>query len=179
MSIGYYRIKVINRLLHRDGINSCEKINEYFRTRGVIIGEDCRIYSDILSSEPYLISIGNNVTISNDVQFLTHDNSIIKVCDNQTDLFGAVRVGNNCFIGAHTIIMGGVTIGNGCIVGAGSVVVKSVSDNTIIAGNPARSISSIDEFKKKNENRAFDVEGLSSDEKRKLIINHQDRWLKR
>jgi len=40
---------------------------------GLKIGKDCRIYSMQFGSEPYLITIGNHVTISNDVQFITHD----------------------------------------------------------------------------------------------------------
>lgn len=48
------------------------------------------------------------------------------------------RIGKNCFIGGRSIIMPGVQIGDSCIVGAGSVVTKSVPDNCIVAGNPAR-----------------------------------------
>lgn len=177
MDIGYYRTKIINKLLCRNSEISCEKINDYFRRQGVTIGEKCRIYSNILSSEPYMISIGDCVTISNDVQLLTHDNSIIKIIKNQTDLFGEVRIGNNCFIGAHVIIMGGVTIGNDCIVGAGSVVVKSVPDSTIVAGNPAKAVSSIQKFKIKNESRALNITGLSADEKKCLIMSNRDKWL--
>ena len=51
------------------------KIKEnYFRKKGIRLGEGCCIYSDISSSESYLITVGNNVTISNDVLFLTYDN---------------------------------------------------------------------------------------------------------
>lgn len=47
-----------------------------------------------------------------------------------------ITVGENSWIGEGAIVMS--DIGNRCIVGAGSVVVKTVEDNSIVAGNPAR-----------------------------------------
>ena len=49
-------------------------------------------------------------------------------------------IGDYCFIGVRSIIMPGVKIGNEVIVGAGSVVTKDISNNCIVAGNPAKVI---------------------------------------
>lgn len=49
-----------------------------------------------------------------------------------------VRIGDNCFIGAHAIVLPGVTIGDHCIVAAASVVARDVPARSIVAGNPAR-----------------------------------------
>ena len=43
---------------------------------GVKIGKDCLLCSSPMTREPYLINIGNNVTVSTNVTFVTHDNSI-------------------------------------------------------------------------------------------------------
>lgn len=51
-----------------------------------------------------------------------------------------VEIGNHVWIGARAIILKGVKIGNNSIVAAGSVVTKDVSDNIIVAGNPAQYI---------------------------------------
>ncbi|MDR4899892.1 serine acetyltransferase [Bacillus mycoides] len=51
-------------------------------------------------------------------------------------------IGNNVYLGTGSKILGNVTIGNNVIVGANSVVVKSIPDNTIVAGNPAQIIKS-------------------------------------
>ena len=51
-----------------------------------------------------------------------------------------VVIGDNCFIGAGSILQPGTRIGNGCIVSAGAVVQGEVADRTIVAGNPARVI---------------------------------------
>lgn len=47
----------------------------YARKLGVKIGENCRIYISYWGTEPELISVGNNVTITSDVTLLTHDGS--------------------------------------------------------------------------------------------------------
>lgn len=57
-----------------------------------------------------------------------------------------VIIKENTFIGAHSIILKGVTIGRNSIVGAGSVVTKSIPDNEIWAGNPAKFIKKITEL---------------------------------
>ncbi len=52
-------------------------------------------------------------------------------------LCGSVIVGNNCHSGAGSLIRQGISIGNNVVVGAGAVVVKDVTDNRVVAGNPA------------------------------------------
>lgn len=51
-----------------------------------------------------------------------------------------IRIGNDVWIGAHTVVMPGVTIGDGAIVGAGSVVTHDVPPYTIVSGTPARTM---------------------------------------
>lgn len=56
-----------------------------------------------------------------------------------------IVIGNDCFIGANSIILKGTTLGNNVIVGAGSVVHGTWPDNCIIAGNPAKLVKRLDE----------------------------------
>lgn len=97
----------------------------------------------------WLISIGNNVTFSLRVTVLAHDASMKKLIDYAK--IAKVTIGDNVFVGANATILPGVTIGNNSIIGANSVVTKSIPDNVVCAGNPARIICTLDEWKKKIE----------------------------
>lgn len=55
-------------------------------------------------------------------------------------LCGNVRVGSGSFVGAGSVIKQGIYIGRNVIIGAGAVVLKSVADNEIIGGNPAKQL---------------------------------------
>lgn len=103
-----------------------------------------------MTREAYLIDIGDNVTVSTNVTFVTHDNSIKFLYPTKSDIFGKIVIGNNCFIGENSIILYGVTLADNVIVAAGSVVTKSFRDsNIIIGGNPARIINTWERFSEK------------------------------
>jgi acetyltransferase-like isoleucine patch superfamily enzyme len=122
-----------------------------FIRRGLKLGRDVRVIGKPdFGSEPYLIEIGDHVTISNRVTFVTHDGATWVFRDRPEyaglQRFGRIKIGNNCFIGTRAIILPGVSIGDNCVVGAGSVVTRSVPDNTVVAGSPARTICTYDEY---------------------------------
>lgn len=126
-------------------------IAEYFRRQGAHIGKDCRIEIRGLGPEPYLIKIGNHCTIAPHVQLITHDGGTWLFTDEIPGLqkFGTIEILDNCFIGQSAIILSNVKIGPNSIVGAGSIVTKDVPANVIVAGNPAKIISSIYSYKEK------------------------------
>ena len=122
------------------------------RNWGVDIGENCNLLTMGFGSEPYLISIGNQCTISSGVKFVTHDGGIgvLRRMGLFTGTkFGQIVIHDNCFIGLDSIILPNIEIGPNSIVGAGSVVTKNVPPNCIYAGNPARYICSLDEYRAK------------------------------
>lgn len=106
ITLGYYKAKLLSKIFHNH-----EYVIDFFRKRGMKIGRNCHIYCNIVTVESYLICIGSNVTFSNGIQLLTHDNSVEKLHIGFSDAFGCIDIGNNCFVGARSIIMGGGEIG--------------------------------------------------------------------
>lgn len=174
--LGYLFAKIKYKIKHGDK----ESVNNFFRNAGVKIGENCTICCNILSSEPYLIEIGNDVTISGNVLFVTHDNSVAKFFGGGYDLYGRITVGNHCFIGQNSTIMYGVTLADNVIVGSGSVVTKSVTEsNVIIAGNPAKIVGSWENFLKRANNNAIYTKGFSAEEKKKKVLESEHKFVRR
>lgn len=161
-----YYFAYLKYLLFRDN----KILIDFYRKKGVKIGNNCAIYSPIMTPESYLITIGNNVTIAPGVRFITHDNSISKVFPEFTDVFGRIDIGDNCFIGANSIILPGISLGNTCIVAAGSVVTKSFGDGEIVGGNPAKQISDIKKYKERIRPYCFSTRHMTESEKKINIL---------
>lgn len=147
------KIKWKLKLLFHDDEKRATTINiDIAKKCGVNVGEKCRFFSLNFSTEPYLISIGNHVTITNNVQFITHDGGVWVFRDEypEIELFGKIVVGNNVFIGLNSIILPNTEIGDNSIIAAGSVVKGKFEPNSIIAGVPAKKILNIEEYYEKN-----------------------------
>ena len=124
----------------------------YARKKGVKVGENCRIYIKSWGSEPFLVSIGDHVTVTSGVKFITHDGSTCLVKDEQGkryQRFAPIQVGSHVFIGVNTIVMPGVSIGSNVVIGAGSVVTKDIPDHSVAIGVPAKVVSSFADYQAK------------------------------
>lgn len=136
------------------------------------VGTNCEILENVeLGSEPYLIFLGDNVKMSSGVKLLTHDGGAhvlrnIREKNKNVDIVGTITIKNNVFIGINSIIMPGITIGNNVVVGAGSIVTKSVPDNVVVAGNPAKIICSIQEYEEKRNKNFIKTKKLGYIEKK-------------
>lgn len=102
----------------------------------------------MFSTEPWLVTIGNNVYITTGCQFITHDGGTLILRKEVPDLelTAAISIGNDVYIGLNTTILPGVRIGNRAIIGAGSMVTRDIPDNSVAAGVPARFIETVDEY---------------------------------
>jgi acetyltransferase-like isoleucine patch superfamily enzyme len=121
------------------------------RSVGIQVGERCRlidITDRTFGSEPELIHIGSHVTITSDVRFVTHDGGVWVFRDQYPDIdvIAPIRVGDNVFLGIGAILLPGVSIGNNCVIGAGSVVTRDIPEGVVAVGNPARPIKKVSEY---------------------------------
>jgi acetyltransferase-like isoleucine patch superfamily enzyme len=146
----------------------------YARKLGVTIGENCRIYSVQFGSEPFLIKIGNHVTVTSGVKFITHDGAAWLMRDDKGRryTYQPIEVGNHVFIGVNSIIMPGVKIDNKVIIAAGSVVTKSIPSGVIVAGTPAKIIGKYEDYEKKA------LSTFISDKEMDKSIPYKERILK-
>ena len=126
-------------------------IAERFRELGARVGTDCRIYIRVLGTEPWLVRIGNHVTITEDVALITHDGGTWIFTDRYPTLqrFGAIDIRDNCFIGLGATVMPNVTIGPNSIVAARAVVTHDVPPDTIVGGSPARILGTTQQYLEK------------------------------
>lgn len=160
-------------LLYKELFWSLEK---QAQSLGVQMGTDNLIASKFWSSEPYLISIGSNCQITSGVRFFTHGGAqVLRDKYPEFDLFGKIEIGNYVYIGNNTLVMPGVSIGNNVLIAAGSVVTKSIPSNSVVGGNPARYICSVDEYKSKNLKYNLNSKSMSYNEKKNFILSLPDK----
>lgn len=148
----------------------------YYRKQGMKIGQNCFFATMSFSTEPYLIEIGDHVGIAGGTDFITHDGGIWCFRNEipHADIFGKIKIGNNVVIGSNCTILPNTTIGNNSIVGAGSVVRGKFPENSVIVGNPAKVVSSINiqKFLYLQNPGLLTTKNMSISEKTKVIKEH-------
>src|SRR5690349_20823914 len=106
------------------------------RWRGVHIGDQVWIGYDVVieTSRPELVTIRDRATVQMRATIIAHF--------REQD--GGVTIEEDATVGPGAIVLPNVTIGHGAIVTAGSVVTKSVPARTVVQGNPARPVATVD-----------------------------------
>jgi acetyltransferase-like isoleucine patch superfamily enzyme len=141
---------IIRRIYERFRYNDVT-IAEKFRKQGAKVGKNCFIQIRKLGTEPYLVTIGDNVSIAHGVDLMTHDGASVIFRDELPSLryFGRIVIEDNCFIGSDAIITAGVTIGKNSIIGPRAIVINDVKPGSIMMGNPAFRVSTAEKYKQK------------------------------
>lgn len=112
--------------------------NKIYIGKNVDINRNCSFYPSYLLSNGR-IYIEDRVIIAPGVKIYAAGQS--KHAISREDIAEDVKIGENAYIGANSIIRYGVTIGANATVAIGSVVVKDVPAGKTYGGNPARLIS--------------------------------------
>ena len=165
----------IKRIIYGNKATSETYIN-FLRNLGCSIGEGTVVYVPFKTyvdiTRPYMIHIGNNVKITQGVTILTHgyDWAVLEGMYHEVlGSAGEVVIGNNVFIGMNTTILKDVHIGNNVIIGAGSLVNKDIPDNSVAAGNPAKVLTTVDQYYEKRK-------AAQLDEAYCIYKNYCNRW---
>lgn len=158
------------------------KIMFYYRTRPLAFAKKIgvnmpaeggvHLYGTIgWGSEPWCITLGKNVHITDKVQFVTHDGGTLVYRHLVPDLeiTKPITVGNDVYIGIRTIILPGVHIGNNVIIGAGSIVTHDIPDNSVAVGVPAKVIKTADEYLEKLKKESLHLGHLKGEEKDRAL----------
>lgn len=126
------------------------------------------------STEPWIITLGENVHITDGVKFITHDGGTLLYRSMIPDLeiTKPIVVGNDVYIGNNVMILPGVTIGNNVVIGAGAVVTKSIPDNSVAVGVPARVIKTADEYLEKLKKESLHLGHLKGQEKDRALMQY-------
>jgi len=110
----------------------------------LIIGAGTYVNRFTMFDASETIKVGQNCLIGPFCYITDHDHGVEPgvVMADQPLVGGAIRIGNNVWIGAGSIILKGVNIGTGAVIGAGAVVTRDVPPHDKVAGVPARQIGS-------------------------------------
>lgn len=133
------------------------------------------LYGDVnWSTEPWIITLGNNVHITGGTKFITHDGGTLLYRNQIPDLeiTKPITVGNDVYIGNNVIILPGVTIGNNVVIGAGAVVSKDIPDNSVAVGVPARVIKTANDYLVKLKKESLHLGHLKGQEKDKALMEY-------
>ncbi|ANX13961.1 hypothetical protein ABE41_018265 [Fictibacillus arsenicus] len=133
-SYPYHKIKNISSCIIHPSVSIKDPEN-------IRMGKNIRIQNNcILWAGVGKIHIGNNTGMGPGT-FIFGSNHGMKpgvLYINQQSTPKTVYIGENVWIGSNCVILPGVTIGNNSVIGAGSVVTKSIPENAIALGNPAK-----------------------------------------
>jgi len=138
-------------------------------------GENCYVDFSVMVDEPFLVTLGRNVWLTDDVKILTHDGALSMLSRKTGEKlrkFGAVRIGDNVFVGMAACLMPGISIGNNAVIATGSVVTRDVPAGSIVGGNPARIIGKVGDYMEKWRHRQTDFGYENSGEKESYLVRN-------
>lgn len=135
-----YRSQVLKELLGKECKNLYIEPPIYFDYGlNTTFGKNCYMNYDCIILDVNTVTIGDNVQIAPRVGIYTATHPTDATERNTGGELGLpIKIGNNCWLGANSVICPGVTIGDNVVVAAGSVVNKDIPSNVLVAGNPAK-----------------------------------------
>ena len=114
------------------------------------VGRNCFINFGGVFLDNVKIKLGDNCMLGPGVSLYTAGHALHPDSRKFGYEYGMpVTIGDDVWVGGHTIVCPGVTIGSNVVIGAGSVVTRDIPDWSFAAGNPCRVIRKITEADRK------------------------------
>lgn len=111
--------------------------NNFYANFNLVMVDDGQIY------------IGDKVMIGPNVTLCTTGHPVYPLYREMVAHYSLpIHIGNNVWIGAHSVILPGVTIGDNTVIGAGSIVTRDIPANVVAVGNPCRIMREISDHDK-------------------------------
>ncbi len=139
-------------------ILNSDKRNKYIIKHQIFksTGKNFFFQPRVIPSDPKLIAFHDNVIVTSNVTFVTHDIFHLGLNELNKGNFlysnGCIEIMDNVFIGCNSTILPNIRIGPNVLIGAGSVITKDVPPNCVVAGNPAKIIGRFDDYIEKRKN---------------------------
>jgi acetyltransferase-like isoleucine patch superfamily enzyme len=135
-------------LYRRFGRPNAREWAEFLRRQGRVyhIGEGCSILPSAQLVDPPYTWIGNRVNLGS-CTLICHDGSIavpFQVFGARLDRVAPIIIHDDVFVGENALLLGGTTIGAGSIIGAGSVVRQTIPPGSVVMGNPAKVVGTLE-----------------------------------
>jgi acetyltransferase-like isoleucine patch superfamily enzyme len=105
----------------------------------VYIGDNVGIFEGTIINPSDEVYIGDNVGIGGEVMIWTHG-AWLDIMQGFPADFGPVKIGNNVWLPARSIVLPNVEIGDNTVIGIGSIVNKSIPSGSLAAGSPCKII---------------------------------------
>ena len=105
----------------------------------VKIGNHVGIFEKTIINPSELVEIGDNVGIGGEVMIWTHG-AWLDVTQGFPSDFGPVKIGNNVWLPARSIVLPNVVIGDDTVIGIGSVINRDLPSGCFAAGSPCKVI---------------------------------------
>ena len=124
-------IKKYSKIIFGKNFRARNNVSFRIYNKGIVkIGNDCFMNDGCSINCQKSIEIGNNVIFGQNVMLFDHDHDYK---NNMNEFIRKnIKIGNNVWIGANSVILKGVTIGNDVVIGANTLINKDVPDNQII-----------------------------------------------
>ena len=139
----------VNNVTIGDNVRIAKRCSIFGGPENILeIGKESYVgMNSILNGFAAKLTIGANVSIAQNVNIMVDSGP--NASRRLQRLFpltkGKVEIGDHCWIGASVIIMPDVKLGDYCIVAANSYVKDSFPAYSIVGGNPARLIRTLNE----------------------------------